>query len=145
MTCSGAQQWSPACTIHSPFLSSMPMSAAENIAQQLHDHVFGAGGPTGSLVNDGRLPDAWASRYLQLLEAASREWHDQPLWPRELVAAIHFASWYLSVRYDVWCSSTGSRNEETERELTSLRSPSEIFLMRESLTIESDGQPWHTT
>ena len=62
------------------------------------------------------------------------------MWPRDLVAAIHFASWYLHLRYNVWCSSTGQRNENTERELASLRTPSEIFLMHGALENQPDAE-----
>jgi hypothetical protein len=85
------------------------------------------------LVMHGQFPDAWVANYLEMLRIATHEWSEQPLWPRRMVAAIHFASWYLNLRYDVWCSASGQRNELTERELKSLRSPSEIFLMRGSL------------
>ena len=115
------------------------MPADESIAQQLHNHAFGDDGPTNSLINEGVLPEGWAAKYLQLLETATKEWRDQPMWPRELVAAIHFASWYLNLRYDSWCSSSGRRNEETECELQSLRSPSEIFLMRGSLKSKTNA------
>lgn len=106
---------------------------APNIADRLFNHVFGSGEPTALLMDNGRLPSDWASTYLQLLREASEEWHDQPLWPRQLVSAVHFASWYLQMRYDVWRQRTGSRDDATEKSLAAIRSPSEIFLMRGSL------------
>lgn len=106
---------------------------------RLRDHVFGENGPTQSLLNDGRLPDRWANDYLDLLRIATEHWQHQPMWPRELVAAIHFTSWYLNLRYDAWCA-TNDRNENTERELASLRSPSELFLMHGSLDIDTDAK-----
>jgi hypothetical protein len=108
------------------------------VVNRLRDHVFGESGPTEMLLNDGQLPDGWASEYRDLLQIAAKQWQHQPMWPRELVAAVHFASWYLHLRYDVWCATNG-RNENTERELASLRSPSELFLMHGSLDIDTDS------
>lgn len=99
----------------------------------IHDHVFGSGAPAPSLLADGKLPDRWKANYLSLLASAASEWKDQPLWPSRLVSAVHFASSYLLLRYNVWSSASGQRNEETERELSALKSPSEIFLMHGSL------------
>jgi hypothetical protein len=109
------------------------------IVDRLGDHVFGGNGPTQSLLNDGRLPDGWANEYLDLLRIAAEQWQHRPMWPRELVAAINFASCYLNLRYDAWCV-TNDRNENTERELASLRSPSELFLMHGSLDIDTDAK-----
>ena len=60
------------------------------IADRLRDHVFGENGPTRLLLNEGRLPDGWTAEYLDLLRKAAEQWQHKPLWPRELVAAIHF-------------------------------------------------------
>lgn len=109
------------------------------IVDRLRDHVFGNNGPTQSLLNEGRLPNGWATEYLNLLRIASEQWQLRPMWPRELVAAIHFTSWYLVLRYDAWCA-TNNRNENTERELASLRSPSELFLMHGSLSADTDAK-----
>ncbi len=71
------------------------------------------------------------------MEVAHNEWHAEMLWPRELVAAIHVASFYFGIRYDAWRAfGGGRRNEQTERELASLRTPSELFLIR---WIQSNG------
>ncbi|GAB5442582.1 MAG: hypothetical protein Fues2KO_29310 [Fuerstiella sp.] len=102
-----------------------------SIVDRLHDHVFGLEGPTQSLLNEGRLPTGWASEYLSLLRIATKQWVHELLWPRRLVAAIHFTSWYLNLRYEAWRISH-DRNENTERELASLRSASELFLMQGS-------------
>jgi hypothetical protein len=109
------------------------MTPDHDIVDQLYDHVFGSREPTKTLVEQGRFPGDWTARYLDLLQVATVEWRDQPMWPRKMVAAIHFTSWYLNLRYEVWRHSTGDRNEGTERDLASLRSPSEIFLMHGSL------------
>lgn len=105
------------------------MPADPAIAEQLHEHVFGLQDPTGMLVDSGTFPDEWVQQCLDLLQIAAAEWRDQPLWPRKLVTAVHFASWYLDLRYEVWRRSTGKRHEMTERDLASIRSPSEVFLM----------------
>ena len=108
-----------------------------SIADKLYDHVFGGSNPIGRLVDDGCFPDGWTTTYLSLLEQASKEWKDQLIWPSKMVAAIHFTSWYLELRYEVWQTSSGKRDERTEQQLNSLRSPSEIFLMHGSLTHEN--------
>lgn len=117
------------------------MSHDEGIAEQLHDQVFGSRDPTGMLIDQGRLPDGWVTQYLDHLRIATAKWGDQPLWPRKLVAAVHFASRYLNLRYDVWRQSTGGRHESTERDLASIRSPSEIFLMRGSTDPKNGRDP----
>ena len=109
------------------------------IADRLRDHVFGENGPTRLLLNEGRLPDGWTAEYLDLLRKAAEQWQHKPLWPRELVAAIHFTSWYLNLRYDAWCA-TNDRKVNTERELASLRSQGELFLMHGSLGRDTDAK-----
>jgi len=100
-----------------------------SVADELAAHVFGDGAPCDSLLNAGQFPAGWTDKYLCLLRVASEQWVHEPMWPRQLVAAVHFASWYLNLRYDVWCRHSGRRNLQTEKELSSLRSPSEIFIM----------------
>ena len=104
-----------------------------SISSMIADHVFGAGAPCGSLLDKGEFPTGWAIEYLRLLSIAQEEWAKEPAWPKELVASVHFASWYLNLRYEVWRSNTGRQNPQTEKDLASLRSPSEIFLMHGSL------------
>lgn len=113
-------------------------SKEHKIAAQLREHVFGNDGPTESLINEGRFPHEWASKYLELLNVATKQWQHQQMWPRELVAAIHFASWYLDLRYDAWCSSNPP-NKTTERELAAIRSTSELFLMHGSVETDVDA------
>lgn len=103
---------------------------ADGVADLLAAHVFGVGSPCDSLCNSGEFPTGWVAEYLRLVRIASDEWATSPTWPKQLVAAVHFASWYLNLRYDVWRHSSGSANPQTERDLNSLRSPSEIFLMQ---------------
>jgi len=112
--------------------------AETTIADRMRDHVFGDNGPTQSLINEECLPDGWAIEYLNLLRIAADQWQYQPMYRRELVAAVQFASWYLNRRCDAWCENH-DRNEATERELASLRSPSELFLMHGSLDMDSEA------
>jgi hypothetical protein len=109
------------------------------IEDQLAAHVFGTGSPCGFLLGRGELPAGWSTEYLRLLRIAADQWRNQSLWPQILVSSIHFASWYLPLRYEVWSKAEGRRNADTERELASLRSPSEIFLMAGS-TVRRDSQ-----
>jgi hypothetical protein len=105
---------------------------SESVVDKIADHVLEPE-PTSELINTGQFPAGWSAEYLRLLKLASDQWAEEPAWPRQLVAAVHFASWYLNLRFDVWRHSTGQRNLQTEKELASLRSPSEIFIMRGSL------------
>ncbi len=99
------------------------------VVEQLFEHCLGVADPSHSLVNSGRFPDGWVERYLALLEEATRRWKDQPSWPRELVAAIHFASWYLGIRYEAWRGFKKSSNTATADQLATIRTPSEFFLL----------------
>lgn len=110
------------------------------IVDRLREHVLGEKGPTCSLINEGRLPVGWMEEYLELLRIATKQWQHQRLWPRELVTAIHFASWYLHLRYDAWRAlHNRNRNETTERELGSIRSHSELFLMHGALDMGAEA------
>ncbi|HTU26292.1 MAG TPA: hypothetical protein VMF30_12880 [Pirellulales bacterium] len=125
----------PACSRPSAFGYHGAMKESgepKAIVSRLHSHVFGTGAPCDSLVSSGTFPPDWCKVYLDLLSTAVEQWGSEPLWPRELVSAVHFASWYLDLRYHVWCTSSGLKNANTERQLDSLRSPSEVFLMRGS-------------
>ena len=85
------------------------------------------------------LPRGWATDYLDLLRGATEHWQHQPLWPPEIVAAILFTSWYLNLRYDAWCVAN-TPHKNTERDLASLRSPSELFLMHGSLEADANRE-----
>ena len=129
------------CKVPTLYRSAMMRSMDEKpdrnaIADAMYSHVFHDGGASAELLDHGRFPENWCKTYLELLALATKEWKDAPMWPRQLVAAVHFTSWYLVIRYDVWKASTGQQNSQTERELNSLRSPSEIFLMHGSLPLE---------
>jgi len=89
--------------------------------------VLGDGSPCGALLSDGTFPHGWVDRYLALLESVSATYTGEDMIPRRLAWAIHFASWYLPLRYDVWCKSSGGANDETVSELARIRAPSELF------------------
>jgi hypothetical protein len=96
----------------------------------MRDHVLGRESRVQqSLLEKGEFPQGWVETYLQLLKEAAVAWHNQTCLPRELVAAVHFASWYLDLRYKTWCKFSGGRNTNTECELARIRTPSETFLM----------------
>ncbi|MDD9942871.1 MAG: hypothetical protein OXU20_17655 [Myxococcales bacterium] len=94
----------------------------------LWDHVFGAPDPSRHLLDEGRFPANWVSRYRALVESATNAWGAENEWPSEAVSAVHFASLYLQGRYDAWRVG-GNRNEKTESQLTEVRGASEAFLM----------------
>jgi hypothetical protein len=112
---------------------SADQSELGDVVDAIWQHVFGVDGPAPVILSNGQFPDQWCERYLTLLAVATNRYREDPLWPARLVSAIHFAANYLPLRYDVWRSFTGTRNEETERQLSMLKSPSELFLMYGSL------------
>ena len=89
--------------------------------------MLGDGSPCGVLLSDGAFPHGWVDRYLALLDSVSGSYAGADMIPRRLAWAIHFASWYLPLRYDVWCKSSGRTNDETVVQLARLRTPSELF------------------
>ncbi len=91
-------------------------------------HVSGDHCPCESLLNTGAFPDGWVDRYLDLLSSLAKKYADRDMLPRQTVWDVHFASWYLPIRYNVWCSSTGNTNDETVGQLGRLRTPTELFL-----------------
>lgn len=105
------------------------MESPEALKNRLVEHVLGAGKPTNALLNTGTLPGDWVEKYLALLERVVAIWREQATWPREIVGAVHFASFYLNIRYDAWRSWTGGRNAQTEAGLARIRGPSELFLL----------------
>ncbi|EMI24642.1 hypothetical protein RESH_04751 [Rhodopirellula europaea SH398] len=89
--------------------------------------MLGDGSPCGMLVSDGVFPPGWVDRYLALLKSVTDKYLGADMIPRRIAWAIHFASWYLPLRYDVWCSSSGGTNDETVGQLARVRTPSELF------------------
>jgi len=96
----------------------------------LYEHVLGKGQPSKVILNTGILSTEWTDTYLQLLKESVQKCEGQDSLPRDIVAAVHFASWYLNIRYDAWPAfEKGRRNEQTERNLGRLRTPSEYLLL----------------
>jgi hypothetical protein len=46
-----------------------------------------------------------------------------------IIEAVHFASFYLDIRYGAWVASSGSRNPSTDAHLSAIRLHSEKFLI----------------
>lgn len=92
-------------------------------------HINGEDSPRGTLVNTGAFSERWVETYFELLEEAKIKWRDEPLWPRELVAAVHVASLYFPLDYEVWRQFKGRCNERTEHDLARIRTRSEKFLL----------------
>ncbi len=100
------------------------------IGLQLYEHVFGEREPTVALLNTGVLSDEWTDTYLRLLKEASQAHEGQSYLPREIVAAVHFASWYLNIRYNAWRAFHHKRIKlKTEENLARVRTPSEQLLL----------------
>jgi hypothetical protein len=105
----------------------------------MRDHVLGRESPVQqSLLEKGEFPAGWVETYLALLKEAEKTWHNQTHLPRELVAAVHFASWYLEIRYTAWCRGAKRRNPATEGQFAGIRTPSETFLM---MSVINDLRP----
>ena len=79
------------------------------------------------LVSDGVFPTGWVDRYLALLKSVTELYAGADMIPRQTAWTIHFASWYLPLRYDVWCTASGRTNDNTIGQLARLRTPSELF------------------
>ncbi|WDI44204.1 hypothetical protein [Bremerella sp. P1] len=94
----------------------------------LYNHVLGTDTPNGSLVDCGQFPDGWVDRYLELLASVAAIYAGQAMLPRKVVWAVHFASWYLPIRYEVWSEGGQRSNSETLSQLARLRTPSELFI-----------------
>ena len=105
------------------------MPTPESVEARLYELVVGKGSPMPVLLNTGVLSPDWVDVYLTLLKEAEREWKPQACWPRDLVTAIHVASWYFHIRYNTWSGFEKKRNETTERLLGRIRFHSESFLL----------------
>ena len=99
------------------------------IEERLFEHVIGKDCPLNDLLQKGTLSSDWATTYLELLTEAKQTCLHQTHWPRQLVAAIHMASWILDSRYRAWSGSEqGKRNSKTEDLLATMISQSHFFL-----------------
>ncbi len=97
------------------------------LEDSLYDHVLGTGSPCETLISQGKFPEGWVTTYLELVAKLTAQYAGQSMLPRRIVWAVHFASWYLPLRYDVWCKTNGDSNKDTVGQLSRLRAPSEIF------------------
>ncbi len=95
----------------------------------MFQHVTGSDTPRRTLIETGAFSDGWVKTYFELLEEAKVKWRDEKLWPRDLVAAVHVASLYFRLDYQVWCQHSGHRNEQTDGDLAAIRTRSELFLL----------------
>ena len=118
------------------------MTDPKSVELRMRDHVFAREASVQqSLLEKGEFPPGWVETYLELLKEAEIVWRNQTCLPRELIAAVHFASWYLNIRYNAWCVFSKKLNATTERQLAQIRTPSETFLMMsiiKDLTPSSD-------
>jgi hypothetical protein len=105
------------------------MESHEQLRANLFEHCLGAGNPSTELLERGTFPANWVSRYVALVERASHVWRDQSDWPREVIAAIHFASFYLEIRYQAWQHGSARDNPATRKALGEIRRHSELFLL----------------
>jgi hypothetical protein len=106
------------------------MPSPDSIESRMYEHVLGGDSPHPALLSTGVLTDEWTDAYLRLLQEAVQTFEGQDSLPRDIVAAVHFASWYLPIRYEAWKSfERGPRNQQTERNLGRLRTPSEFLLL----------------
>ena len=95
---------------------------------QLFRHVLGSDSPCESLLAKGVFPEDWVDRYLDLLATVSKVHSGHDTLPRRTVWAVQFASWYLPLRFEVWCRSSGDSNADTVGQLALIRTPSELFI-----------------
>jgi hypothetical protein len=93
----------------------------QTLVEELLEHCLGAGLPTQALLNTGRFPEGWVARYLDLAEAAYRQYAEVPLWPRELAASAYLVSVYCEKRYRDWLQGGGAPDPETEAALRQVR------------------------
>ena len=77
----------------------------------------------------GTFPVGWVESYFRLLNLARSRWSKNGDVPRSAVAAIHFASLYLPLRYSTWEKFSGEVNAKTQDELARLRCHSETWLL----------------
>jgi hypothetical protein len=106
------------------------MPSGDSIESRIYEHVFGAAHPGTVLLNTGVLSTEWTDTYLMLLKEAVQTFEGQDSLPRKIVAAVHFASWYLNIRYKAWQDfEKGKHNHQTDANLARIRTPSEYFLL----------------
>ena len=95
----------------------------------LLEHCLGKQEPSSSLLKTGAFPNGWVELYLGLLDQAEKKWGTETAAPRKAVAAIHFASMYLSIRYQAWKGFNRRNNPITDAALCQVRTSSELWLL----------------
>ena len=100
-----------------------------NLEDRLYEHCLGKVDPSGFLLSTGALPEGWVDTYFRLLDQAKSRWSKYASAPRSAVAAIHFASMYLPIRYSMWEKFSGEVNSKTHDDLARLRCYSEVWLL----------------
>jgi hypothetical protein len=109
----------------------------EELKASLAEHCLGPDSPAFTLLATGEVAAQWVVRYRELLREVSALWRAEPLWPREVVTAIHFSSFYLELRYAAWRETSGRNNPDTEGRLATIRSTGELFLMEGASNLTS--------
>jgi len=105
------------------------MNSEEQLKEIIFEHCLGKGSPSTELLERGSFPPNWVTRYISLVERATKVWGDKKEWPREVVGSLHFASFYLEIRFDAWRRASGKDNPNTRRGLGEIRRCSEVFLL----------------
>ena len=100
-----------------------------NLEDDLFDLCLGERNPSTTLLNEGAFPGGWVDRYFQLLEQANEQWGNEETAPRKAVAAIHFASTYLHVRFGSWRRMNHKDNQVTDNFLAHIRTRGELWLL----------------
>ncbi len=81
-----------------------------------------------TLVESGAFPEDWLSLYRSALNDLSNARGTS--WPKDMFAAVHYASTHLGLRYLVWRSSVGASNVESESVLGLVQFESDCFLWK---------------
>ena len=117
------------------------MARNMDIIDDLYRHCISDGNPSSHILENGKFPDGWVDRYLELLGEGNQLWRAEDYWPKKLVAAVHFTSFYLDSRYKAWSAFKKSRNVRTEDALARIRVSSEFFLLDAAVQEFKDNMP----
>ncbi|WP_165076090.1 hypothetical protein, partial [Paludisphaera rhizosphaerae] len=120
---------------------STASDSREPIERRIYDHCLGTGDPSGHLIDHGSFPPGWVGKFDELLAEAKARWGSESMVPKPLVAALFFASFFPEYRYSYGMARDhrGQGNEQTERDMTHLRSVSGMFLSEVARPIPPDG------
>ena len=109
-----------------------------SLEEDLFAFCLGKENPSATLMQDGSFPEGWVDCYFQLLEQAKEQWGNDSAAPRKAVAAIHFASMYLHLRYGAWRNFNHRENHATDSALAQIRTRSELWLLGPMASRESE-------